>query len=155
MNCPTCNTPLYRGMKFCPGCASNVEDITSKPVCPSCKCEVSSDDTFCKHCGTNIKTGLTPSVKKQSYLWSGILIVAWFVSHLIINGAYQVLNAIQPEYETHIVISGVISCISSFLVLLPAIAVPHKVMRIVAIILAIILIIWGIISNIMMIARVF
>ena len=94
MNCPTCQTKLAEGAKFCNECGSNVE--LSK--CKKCDKLLKPDARFCQNCGEPVKTaaaqplatGQTPEVK-QSWLnsfgsflfipvFAGIIVLLFWVN---------------------------------------------------------------------------
>ena len=94
MNCPTCQTKLAEGAKFCNECGSNVE--LSK--CKKCDKLLKPDARFCQNCGEPVKTaaaqplatGQTPAVK-QSWLnsfgsflfipvFAGIIVLLFWVN---------------------------------------------------------------------------
>jgi len=94
LNCPTCQTKLPEGAKFCNECGSNVE--LSK--CKKCDKLLKPDARFCQNCGEPVKTaaaqplaiGQTPEVK-QSWLnsfgsflfipvFAGIIVLLFWVN---------------------------------------------------------------------------
>lgn len=94
MNCPTCQTKLPEGAKFCGECGSNVE--SSK--CKKCDKALKPDARFCHNCGETVKAataqplaaGQTPAVK-QSWLnsfgtflfipvFAGIIVLLFWVN---------------------------------------------------------------------------
>ena len=49
--CPTCNTPLPQGAKFCPGCG---KPVAAKSFCTNCGNQVPQGAKFCPNCGNQI-----------------------------------------------------------------------------------------------------
>ena len=154
MNCPNCNQTLQKGMTFCPNCGTNVKDITDKAECPACRQVNDPDATYCKRCGCNMQTGQPVTVVPQPsnrMLWPSLLIVVWFLLLIVLTIVRQVCIVATNEWygEPSLRIAmGIIGIIDAVILLLPAIAVPHKWLRIAAIVLALPIIIYSIINSV-------
>jgi hypothetical protein len=58
-SCPSCNTPILPGDKFCGACGSKVEEAkgeenVEKAPCPACEEQVPVHATFCGCCGNHL-----------------------------------------------------------------------------------------------------
>lgn len=59
MNCPTCNSPLREGAKFCTACGQKVELAGTPPpassdLCPKCGATLRPNAKFCTSCGERL-----------------------------------------------------------------------------------------------------
>jgi RNA polymerase subunit RPABC4/transcription elongation factor Spt4 len=49
--CPTCQTPLPYGARFCPKCGNDGASKGPRAACPGCRGAIALDAVFCPHCG--------------------------------------------------------------------------------------------------------
>lgn len=47
--CPSCNSPVTKGTKFCPKCGTQLPEAKT---CPGCGAELPAGTVFCPNCGT-------------------------------------------------------------------------------------------------------
>jgi len=68
IKCPSCNSELPKGTKFCSSCGNPInenqddlnESLDEFNTCPNCKIKVKPGLTFCTKCGTSLKQKTAP-----------------------------------------------------------------------------------------------
>lgn len=114
-------------------------------ICPKCNHENEDGALFCRHCGSSMNPVQNP---KKSNI-SSVLILVWVIAVAVLNLAtYCYTRFIDNWYSDARTGYVILMLIHNVVMILPALAIKNKVMKIVGIIVMSLMIIWWIVQNI-------
>jgi len=114
-------------------------------ICPKCNRENEDGALFCRHCGSSMNPVQNP---KESNI-SSVLILVWVIAVAVLSLAtYCYTRFIDNWYSDAKTGYVILQLIHNVVMILPALAIKNKVMKIVGIIVMSLMIIWWIVQNI-------
>lgn len=114
-------------------------------ICPKCNRENEDGALFCRHCGSS----MNPVQKPKESNISSVLILVWVIAVAVLSLAtYCYTGFIDNWYRDAKTGYVILRLIHNVVMILPALAIKNKVMKIVGIIVMSLMIIWWIVQNI-------
>lgn len=71
MNCPSCNTPLKPGAKFCAKCGTKIEQPKAADTCAKCGELLKPGAKFCAKCGAKVEQAPAPQAAENACVKCG------------------------------------------------------------------------------------